>query len=167
MLAELWNVLEVGSAPKAYEAIGKLIASPRPALDLLARRLRAVPPVSPARLRQLIADLGSETVSVRDEATRQLANLGPAAEPALRAALARRPPLELRLRLQRLLRAAQAPWKGRSREELAHARAIQVLEGIRNREARALLQRLAEGADGAPRTQDAREALRRLETARR
>ena len=52
------------------------------------------------------------------------------------------------------------------RAELAHVRAVQVLEGVRTAEARALLQRLAEGADGAPRTQDARAALRRLDRVR-
>jgi hypothetical protein len=154
-LVRLWGQLERGEAPKAYEVIGRLIADADRAVAFLARRLRAARPVDAADLGRLIADLDSEEFRRREKASRELARLGVTAEPAMRAAL-------LGNILAQLLGKLEGTRRKLSPDELAHVRAVQVLEGVGTAEARRLLGRLAGGFADAPRTADAREALRRL-----
>jgi WD40 repeat protein len=161
-LVRLWGQLERGEAPKAYEAIGRLIMDADRAVPFLARRLRAARPVDAADLGRLIADLDSEEFRRREEASRELARLGVTAEPAMRAALLGKISLEKRRRLAQLLGKLEGTRRKLSPDELAHVRAVQVLDGVGTAEARRLLARLAGGFADAPRTADAREALRRL-----
>src|SRR5262249_49482849 len=144
---------------------GRLIADPERSLPYLKKRMQVVPPADADRLARLIADLDSDAFATRDAASRDLTHLGADAEPALRAARAKVTSREARARIERLLEALRQEPEKLSPEELAHVRAIQVLERIGTKEARELLKRLAEGAAGSPRTRDAREALQRLERA--
>jgi hypothetical protein len=109
----------------------------------------------------LIADLDSDTFTTREAASRALAKPGRAAGPALRAALDRKPTLELRLRIRRLLRAIE---REEERLSLAYTRAIQVLEGIGTRDAQELREGLARGGAGPRAAREARAALHRLQT---
>ncbi len=162
ILERLWKDLEKGQASAAYEAMGRLIANPRNTLRCLRKRLQKVPPVEESRLRQWIAELDSDSFANREAATQALSRLGPLAASAIRKALAGSPSLELRLRLTALLRPLEGENTRLSAEELAHVRAIQVLERIGTEEARQLLKLLAEGAEGLARTRDAQEALQRM-----
>jgi hypothetical protein len=81
------------------------------------------------------------------------------AEPALRRALAGRPSLEVRQRLEKLLDQLAHP----SPDVLRALRAIEVLESVGTAEAKAVLGKLAAGQPGAGLTREAKAALRRLE----
>jgi hypothetical protein len=101
--------------------------------------------------------LDSERYRVWQEATRALERLGDSAISGLRAALAGRPSLEFRLRVERILARLEKAWKGRRTDW-----AVKLLERIRSAEARRLLQALSRGAPDAWRTWEARAALDRL-----
>jgi WD40 repeat protein len=161
-LERLWNELETGKASAAYEAMGWLLGDPRHTLPFLHKRLRPVPPVEEKRLQQWIADLDSDSFDKRETASRELGRLGSLAESALRKALAGPTSFEMRRRMKELLRPFESKEMQLSPEELAHVRAIQVLERIGTSEARRLLKHLAEGAEGVLRTREAQEALHRM-----
>jgi hypothetical protein len=89
-----------------------------------------------------------------------LKKLGRLAVPALKKALAGKPPLDVARRLEDLI--AGAAGLAATPEELRAGRAVEVLERIRTPEARDVLKGLAGGAEGALTTQAARAALGRL-----
>jgi hypothetical protein len=108
----------------------------------------------PRRSSALLAQLDSESFSKRDAATRALQKLGADAEPILQEALSAKPSLEIRQRLEQLLKAlgplALREW-----------RAIKLLEHMGTQPAKELLDQLAQGAD-ARLTREARAAAGRL-----
>jgi hypothetical protein len=159
-LEPLWTDLLSPDPASAYEAIAALVAVPKQAVPFLKERLLAPPPPPPdlQQVAQWIADLGSDRFAVRQKATKELEKLGPAAEPALRKALAANPPLDTSRRLEQLLeRAAMIP-----SEELRQLRAIQVLEHVGTAEAKRLLETLAKGPEDARLTREAQASLGRL-----
>jgi hypothetical protein len=92
-----------------------------------------------------------------------LENAGDRATPALRRVLAKAPNLETRQRLERLLQKLDA-YPTSEGEALRAVRAIEVLEYLGTREARAVLQGIVNGSAEARRTQEAKAALRRLQS---
>src|SRR5262249_35667752 len=152
----LWSDLADGDAPKAYRAIWAMAATPEKTLALVRSRLGPAPPRTTARIRRLVADLDHKQFARREAAVAELAKLGDAAEPALRAALADKPSLEMKLRLNALLdRLYQRP-QGCSPEELRQLRLVIVLEHIGSRDARDALEVLAKGEPEAPLTYEAK-----------
>jgi hypothetical protein len=109
---------------------------------------------------RLITALGSDRLSVRQKAGKELVRLGPRAEHAIRLALKSKPDLELALRLEALLERLQGSLL--PPEALRNTRAVQVLEQIGTPNARKVLERLARGAAEARLTRDVRRALGRL-----
>jgi hypothetical protein len=87
--------------------------------------------------------------------------LGELAEPALRTGLEGKPSLEVRRRVEQLLKRLEEQLP--TPERLRTLRAIAVLEKIGTAEACELLRSLAEGAAGAGPTREAKSALRRLD----
>jgi hypothetical protein len=158
-LTRLWTNLSGEDAARAYGAMARLAATPKQAVALLKSRLKPATAIDPELLRRLIADLDSEKFAAREAASRELERLGEEAAPALRRALADRPPLETRRRLEPLLRATQTL---RSPEAIAQVRAVQALEHIGTVEARQLLETLTKGAPAARQTRAAEASLRRL-----
>jgi hypothetical protein len=159
-LAALWSDLAGGNAHKAHRAGWRLVAAAQDAVPFLAKRVRAAPPLDGKRWSKLIADLDSDEFAVRTAAYRELERLTEGLQPdLLRKALAARPTLEVRLRLQRLLARSRALGAG---ETLAGVRALAVLERAATPAARAVLRRLAGGEPQARLTQEAKEALARL-----
>jgi hypothetical protein len=154
-LAGLWDDLADVDAPRAYRAIGTLIADPQRSVPYLREHLQPVKEDAP-RIRRLIADLDSDQFSVRDAAWKELEKMDDAAHGVLRQALKDASSLELRRRIQLLLSDALSPRK------LRQIRAIAVLEQIGNAEARRVLERLASGAAEARQTREAKAALERL-----
>jgi hypothetical protein len=67
-----------------------------------------VPPADAALVARLIKELDSNEFAVREKASAELTKLGARAEPALRKAMADRPPLEVTQRLQALLARVEA-----------------------------------------------------------
>ncbi len=155
----LWADLAGKDATRAFTAIRKLCASPEGAVGLLKERLRPTRPVDPRRLARLVADLQSDEFASRRKAQTELEGLGELASAALRKALADDPPLDLRQRLERLLkRAEKGPLPGQMRE----LRGVEVLELIGSKAARQVLDDLAGGAPGTRLTRQAGGAARRL-----
>ncbi len=156
----LWAELGDDDAAKAYRALWAMVASQRQTVPYLAKQLRPVPAVDSDRLTQLIRELDSEQFKVRNQASKDLEELGVLAKPALMAALANGPTLELRKRVDRLLDNLAA--KPLSAKQVHVLRALEVLEQIATPQARAIIANLARGALGAPETEEAKAALGRL-----
>ncbi len=115
--------------------------------------------MSAAAVRKLLDGLDSDEARTRQEAQAKLAALDVQAEAALKKELAATRSAEVRRSVRRLLGRLESP--GPDRERLREVRAVEVLESIGTRQARALLARLAKGAD-ARLTREAKEALARL-----
>lgn len=158
-LAAWWAALSSADAGKAYAAVWRL-AEASAAADALRKHLRPVAVAETKKIQKLIEDLDDDAFAVRERATKQLAAHGGDITSLLRDAMAQRPPLELRQRLDRLLKDAHR--KGPSPEGLRSLRAIQALELNASAGARRLLTELAAGAPLAERTRQARAALARL-----
>jgi RNA polymerase sigma factor (sigma-70 family) len=159
-LERLWEALRDRDGEKAHEALRGLVAAPAQVVPFLGKRLVPVPSASLARIEQLIADLDSNQFSVRERARRELERLEAVVGPALRKALKKGPPLEVRRQLEQLLSNLDGPTP--SIERLRAMRAVEALELIGSAQARQVLEALAKGARGARMTQDARAALGRL-----
>ena len=129
------------------------------AVALIEKRVRPVAAPDPKRLVKLLADLESDQFESRRQAESELLQLGDVAEPALRKALADDPPLDLRQRLERLLKRSE---KGATAKVQRDLRAIEVLELIGSTDARRVLQNLAGGAPHARLTREAKSASKRL-----
>jgi RNA polymerase sigma factor (sigma-70 family) len=158
-----WADLLSEDAGRAYAAVWRLAEAPGASVPFLRERLKPVPESQLRAIRQSVTDLGSATFAVRQKAFTRLKDQGPAAEPALREALAKELPLEVRRRLEQLLegvtgRPASGDW-------LRTLRALTVLEHAGTPEARRLLRELADGAEGAWLTREARAACERLDRA--
>jgi RNA polymerase sigma factor (sigma-70 family) len=160
----LWAML-AGDTAEAYRAVRALAAQPKQAVPLLRQRLKPVAPLTTAdreRFGRLLADLGSDRFAVRERAAAELGKMSDTVEALLRQALAGRPSLEVRRRLEKLLGDldTQAP------KRLRMLRAVEVLEHAGGAEARGLLEELAGGAPGAWLTREARASLDRLRRGR-
>ena len=129
------------------------------AVPFLQERLKPVAAVDGKRLAQLIAHLDSDEFTARQKATEALERLGDLAVPALEKALAGKPALEMRTRIERLLETAD---RMPPPEVLRSLRAVEALEHAGTPEARQRLEALAKGADGARLTREAQAALQRL-----
>jgi RNA polymerase sigma factor (sigma-70 family) len=158
-LDALWAAL-ADKPKKAYRAIWQL-SDARGAAKFLQGKIPPVKPVADKHLDKLIADLNSDEFAVREAAGRALTDLGELAVPAMRKALASRPPLEPRLRLEALVKRVET--RTLTTEELRIQRAIAALEMQGTAEAREVLKRLAAGAPGALTTTAAQSALRRAQ----
>jgi WD40 repeat protein len=160
-LRRWWADLMRADAGAAHRAAWRLAAAGPPAVRLLQGELRAAKGDDAVRVARLVRQLEDDDFAVREKATHELARLGPDAEEALRAALTGEPSLEARRRIQRLLDRKVKPTT--ATEQLRARRALAVLERIGTPEARDLLRKLAGGAPGARLTQEAKDALKRLE----
>src|SRR5205807_6287206 len=136
-----WTDLAAEDAARAHQAITRLVAAQASTIPFLRGKLAPVPLMDQARLSRLLADLDNNSFAVRDGASRELENLRGLAEPALRKALASRPSLEARQRVEQLLQKLQL----RTPDELRFIRAVEILEHIGTAGARQVLQFLAGG----------------------
>jgi hypothetical protein len=143
-LQALWADLGGDDASRAYRAIYALAAVPGASVPFLRQRLRPVPVPDPGRIARLVADLDSGQFSVRKQASLELEKLGVLAERALREKLAAGPSLEVRRRIEPLLRKLDP--LNVTGEQLQALRAVEVLESAGRAEAETLLEALAQGA---------------------
>jgi hypothetical protein len=158
-LDSLWMDL-VEEPAKAYRAMWAMSETKEKAAFLRGKLVPVKSVVSKERLRQLIADLESDTFLVRERATEVLGKLGDEAAPAMRRALADKPALETRKRLENLLQRVEK--KVLSPDELRIVRAMDALERQGTRETGDLLKTLAAGAPAALSTTEACSALKLL-----
>jgi RNA polymerase sigma factor (sigma-70 family) len=154
-----WESLRSGDARAAFAAVAELAASPVEAVAFLEKKLQPAPALDPERVRLLLDRLDDAGFKVREQAIAELQQMGGGVLPALDKALAGKPPLEVRKRLEKLRDSLTALVL--SAEDLRTSRAIEVLERVSSPAARKLLERLANGAPGALTTTTARRALER------
>jgi hypothetical protein len=141
---------------RAYQAFHRLARAPGDVIAVLRERLRPVPPPDPGRLARLLRQLDRDDFAERERAMDALRQLGPPAEGGLKRALTAERSAEVRRRVGVVLEELEQAQKGRRTEW-----GVQLLARIGTPEARALLQDLARGAPGAPRTEAAAAALKR------
>jgi WD40 repeat protein len=152
-----WSALG-GQAKDAYQAIAGLIDTPEYAVALLKERVQPVRRSDPDTVARLIARLESKKFAERVKAQAALEKMGEGAAHLLVRALQDKVSLELRRRLEEVLRQCEAT----STRSILHHRAVATLEWIGSPAARALLRTLAEGAPRARLTVEAQAALKRL-----
>lgn len=156
-LKALWTDLGGEDAVKAYRAVRTLAAAPKSCVAFFKQRLHPVEPADAKQLAPLLVDLDSEQFDKREKAMQQLEILGDRAATELHKALAGKPSLEIKRRIEQLLE------KQNSGEHLRTVRALETLEKIATEEARALCAALAGGVADAPLTREARATLRRMD----
>jgi WD40 repeat protein len=154
-----WTELGSDNAFKGYEAICTLMQWPEATIGFLRDRLQELPMPDPKRIPRVIKDLDSDRYEVRQAALKELERMPDLAEPALRRALADKPSLEARRRIEEFLE----KYNGfvRSPQRLQAIRALETLERIGTAEAQEALKKLAAGTPSIL-TQEARRALERL-----
>jgi hypothetical protein len=108
----------------------------------------------------LIANLDSDRFAVRAKAAEELERMGRVPEEALRAVLTKKPSLEVRQRVERILsgiddRGSLTP------DELLHIRALEALECMDVPEAGKTLRDLADGEAKDPQVREAAAAYQR------
>jgi RNA polymerase sigma factor (sigma-70 family) len=156
-LKRCWNDLANRDAALAYRAIVALTGSPVESVAFLKARVSPVEIADPKRVAPLLAALDSSQFAERDRAMEELVKLGLGAEPSLRKALAEKPSLEVRQRIEQVLeKLAGAP-------RLRALRAIEVLEHIATPEAKQVLTVIAKGTEQSEPTREAKLSLLRLD----
>ncbi len=159
-VATLWADLAGDDAVQAQAAIWQLADAPTASVPFLERQLRPDAAADQEQIRQEVRDLDDARFAVRDRAFGALERRGPAAEPALRAALTKKPSLETRRRLEQLLEALDdRPLRG---EPLRTIRALTVLEHAGSPEAERLLRKPADGDPDGWLTAEAKATCARL-----
>jgi WD40 repeat protein len=160
-VTRLWSDLALADGNRAYRATRRLSRSPAEVVPFIRQRLGTEPAYDFKRIDQLIADLDSNRFQTREKATAELIQLVEIAETALQKALMNQPTLEVRTRMERILKhlrpAALSP------KLLQSIRGVEVLEVIGDAEAGKLLKKLAEGAWDVRVTREAELALGRLQ----
>jgi len=118
--------------------------------------------LSEESLARLLAALDGSNFAARQSAQKELEKLGEPAAPACRKALAGKPSLDFRRRLEALLERQAREARHPSPERLRDLRAVEVLERMGTPEAQRVLRIVAAGAPGAWLTREARASLERL-----
>jgi WD40 repeat protein len=157
----LWDDLASEKPGKAYQAIAAFLPVPEAALSYLKARLRPISAPDPEKLKALFRDLDNLDFAERDKAMRKLVELGDLAAAELRLLSKEGLSLEIRRRASKLLDQANGPLV--SGEKIRSLRAIHLLENL-GKSAEPLLETMASGAPESRVTQEAKHALRRLQT---
>jgi hypothetical protein len=157
-LERAWEALRRDGAEAAYRALCDLAAWPGHSVPFLAARLRPAPADNPVV--RLIRELDDDEFAVRERASVQLREWGFAIHAELLKARETADELDVRQRIDRLLR---RPVRAPDAETLRAIRAIEALEMAGVPESIRVLARLAEGGAWAMQTQHAREAHKRLQ----
>ncbi len=145
---------------RAVQAIQALTRTPRQTMTQLKKLLRPIAPAPADRVEKLVTDLDSNRFATREKAHRELQVYGDRARATLKLVLKRPLNLEVQRRVKGLLERLD---KEDTPEVAFQRRAVEVLEKIAAREARAFLQRLSSGVAEARLTRNAQEALKRLD----
>jgi WD40 repeat protein len=155
--AQLWRRLADTDAAVGHAALWELVAGGRAVLPLLKARMPVAATLDARQAAKLIERLDADDYETREKAMKETAKLGLAAEVPLLKALAGRPGLEPRRRVEALVDG----WLS-SPDWLRYQRAVAVLEHNGSAEAKEVLTALARGAEGARSTKEAAAALARL-----
>jgi hypothetical protein len=159
-MTALMKDLVGGDAERGYRAVWELATVPE-GVRRLEELVRPVPTVDAAHLKDLIAKLDSDDFQVREKATAELRSLRDVAEPMLRDLLRQSRSAEVRRRAEGLLEHL-----AENGEEVASARALEVLERLNTTESLRLLEAAAKGAPEAWLTRQAKAVLERIPSSR-
>jgi WD40 repeat protein len=154
-----WAELASLEAKRGRRAIEALAAEPAAAIAFLRERLRPAAVPDAKQVARWIDELGSDDFDQRQEAEQAIDRLEELAGPALEKALAAKPSLEARRRIETLMKKLHG--LALTPEQVRAIRAVQVLEELSLPEARRLLEALAHGAPEARLTAEASAALSR------
>jgi hypothetical protein len=154
---QLWHLLG-GEPARAYRTLWAAAQS-RQVVPFLKTRLRPVPVADETTIKQWIMHLGSPSFARRDQASKQLLQLGVVAVPSLRQVLQQPLDLETRRRIQTILMVVDP--REPSQELVRELRAIHLLELQGTPEAREILKELARGHHDHPTTRAAAAAVQR------
>jgi WD40 repeat protein len=152
-----WRNLGDADAAVAFVALRHFALAPDAAVKWFAGHLRLPPAVYPKRIARLIEQLDDDEFERREQASKELAKIGPATRDLLRAALKSRS-LEVRRRAAVLLEKLAKP----SPQRLRILRAVEALERIGTPPAAALLKKLIAGKPDAELKADVEATLERL-----
>jgi WD40 repeat protein len=158
-LEACWEALAGNDAEAAFAKMRDLVAAPKDAVAFLKERLKPAPPVDLKRAQELMDLLDDPQFKVRDKAAKELERFGEQIVPVLDKALADNVPLEPRQRIE-VIRGKLTGLVLQG-DRLRAYRAVEVLELIGTKEARQVLQALANGAPAALLTTSAQAALKR------
>ena len=140
-LPAVWVDLASEDARQAYLAIWSLVDMPGESLSFLQGKLKPV--MVAEKIQKWIADLDSETFTIRQTAAKELEKVGDQVQAPIQKALNGNPSLETRRRLEQVLKSLpDIPGP----ESIRTIRAIMALERIGTPEARGVLETLAHGA---------------------
>jgi hypothetical protein len=156
-----WDHLANADAALAYQAVCELIAHPKEALALLGSKLKPAI-VDFQRIDRYIRELDDNNFEVRKTAREELSKMEEAPEPKLRQVLTGKPSLEMRRRVEELLKEITRNKLEPSAQQLQPIRAIEVLEHIATSEAKEIVDRLAQGGPGLRLTEEAKGSLERM-----
>ena len=151
------EMLGSANAADAYRAMERLTGSPATAVPALRGVLRSVAPADADRVATLVRELDSPQFATRDRAAAELIRMGEGAEGLLKRALEGKLSTEARDRIEKVLGEFKPP-----SQRLLMGRALEVLHRIGDEHSKKLLAELAEGAEGAWLTREAKAALGRV-----
>jgi hypothetical protein len=154
---ELWSYLAGEKAPRSLFAIDRLAAGGDATVRRLRPLMKAMPVPGKPSVEELLVQLDDSAFKTREQATRSLLDRGTSVVPKLRAHLKGPPSLEVRRRIEQILRHLEQvpPTAG----ELRALRAVTALTRIDTPASRTLLEEIAAGPEGAPATSAAWIAL--------
>jgi hypothetical protein len=157
-----WEELGAEDPAKAEAAFRRLAAARHHALGFLRVQARAVavPTVDWKRIERLLADLDQPAYQTRRRASQELARAGEVIKSTLEKYLAGKPSLEGERRAKKLLE--RIPDLAAHPDRLRCLETIEILEILKTKEARGLLEELARDALIAQLRQAAQEAAARL-----
>ncbi len=157
-----WAALAGEDAAAADRAIWELADAGPAGAAFVKRRLGGGGTPTEVLVARLLPALDNDDFKVREQASAELRNLGRAAAPALRKALAGQPSTEARRRVNQVLARLEKAGAEVPSQGLIARRAVEALERSGAAEARQVLAELARGSPGERLTRDARAALERL-----
>lgn len=162
----LWNDLASEDAPKAYEAARILVAHAEDTVSFLGGKMAGDVPTFPAdRIARLISDLDDDDFTARENAAKELREMGRMAEIVLRRLLQGDPSPEVRRQVETLVAALS---EGKPDPGFLRAfRALEILESIATNRSVKLLKTVSQGSSDSPLVLQARASLGRLSLAHR
>jgi WD40 repeat protein len=153
-----WGELAGDDAAKAYQAMWSMIRSRNQAVAFLREHLQPTS-VDNSRVAELLTGLSSDRFATREQAMAGLKELGEAAEPALRQALATKQSPESFRRIEELLQTPAWPLQEPARRRAL--RSIEVLEHL-GLAGVPVLEQLAAGPAEDRLTKEARKSISRI-----
>jgi hypothetical protein len=157
-MADLWRDLASADARVGLRAVGLLVRRGDRAVEALRGLVRPVTEEECRPIRRLLADLDSDEFRTRQKAQDGLSRLHVEWLPLFEAVLEAKSSLEVKRRVEGLLRGQRYAW---SPEMLRRLRAVQVLERIGSAEAERQLEELGNGLAWSCLTRDAGAARER------